>query len=231
MIWIWILLGVFGCVIACMFSKLHIRFIMTRHGTDDHFLVSVKGLFGLLRLNYEAPIIQFKGIGEGLMMALGDDEAAAQDETENRVKVNIEKLRRAYEKYRELLAYTAGFVEWLNWILGKLHCTKFRWHTNVGTNDAAETAIYAGSLWVLKTAPLGYLLKRIQMEVKPDIAVNPTYNMPQFSTEAAVKFTIRLGWAILSIFRILPRILRVKGGLHTWRKIIVRTRGIRTSGT
>lgn len=220
--WLWLLIIVLLLIMVVVFSKIHIQLFFKKIDDNEHLIVDLSGLFKLIHREIEIPVILFKGLQEGILFKEGSKPTSNNIDTDKKLKLTRHTLQRAWKNRKALLAHTADYKQWMTKTLTRVHCTQVRWHTELGTNDAAQTAICVGGVWAIKTMLFRLLFQHVQLDAKPDLAVNPMYNIPQFSTEAAVKMYIRTGWTLLAVFLLLLRILRIKGGIQTWRRIIFR---------
>ncbi|HEY0827376.1 MAG TPA: DUF2953 domain-containing protein [Bacilli bacterium] len=218
--WIALVIAVLGLVVVVN-SFIVVRFFFTRDHQDETLLIDGKALFGLIRYRYKMPYFIFKGMEEGILV---QSEVINRNDNELKAvgqeKINKHKVLEIYYKTRRLITHVFGFTQWLTQTMCHLRCTKLQWKTNVGTGDAAETAVTIGLVWGLKSSLMSVALKYMCFDVKPMLAVNPQYTKAHFSTELACVVKIKLGFAMLSGMMLIYRILRVKGGMKTWQNIL-----------
>jgi len=221
MSWPWIVgaLAVLLFVIAS--SSIQCRFTVLRNHNDDEVIIDLHTLYGLVKQRIAIPVIKFLNLQDGLNLK-SEVVNKQNDHLETGMKERItgEKIKRAFENVRILLANCFHFHSWMLKTLSHVRCTRFYWKTNIGVGDAAETAMTVGMVWGLKSSLLGFLFRFIRLETKPVLNVVPQYNALAFSSEVQVLLKIRVWHVITAIIQLLIRILKVKGGLKSWRRVL-----------
>ena len=210
---------------ACSEVRAHI--VYTREGQDDQFDVKIKALFGLLHFHYSVPSIKFESLLKGISV---EREVSTNmpipnaDKLKSNNDINIDRkfVISSYEKWKVLVHHVLGFHHWFISTLRHTHCTKISWATDIGLDDAAETAITTGMIWGLKTSILGAFFHRIKLEAQPQLAVVPQFNQTMFRTHLDCSLMIRMGYALYAGLRLFVRIVKVKGGLRTWEKTLTK---------
>lgn len=171
---------------------------LQRAGSLDHLSIRIRGLYGAVRYHYE---MQLKMDGRRSLSIF------------NNMKGGLAFLKN-----------TEGATEWAKETLRKIRCTELRWMTHIGVQDAAATAICVGSAWAVKSAMLGFLFQFLRLKTKPVITVSPQYNQTMLTTEARVTLKVRAGSLIWSMFRLMMRIFKAKGGKWLRRQLFRRKR-------
>lgn len=221
MAWVWILLVImFVMTVVALLSRVRAHIVYSREGDDDQFHVQIKALFGALRYRYSLPIIKFEGMKQGVSLQREKTTNIPMPDTKDHITVDRKYIVYRYEQTKQLISHVLGFHRWLMSTLKRTHCSQISWITNVGLDDAAETAITTGMIWGLKTSILGIIFNHIQLEAQPQLAVVPQFNDPQFQTHFDCIIRIRLGYAMLAGLHLLVRIYKVKGGIRTWQNIL-----------
>lgn len=223
MAWVWILLVimfVMTVVALALLSRVRAHIVYSRESEDDDFYVQIKALFGAIRYRYSLPTIKFEGLKQGVSLETEKTTNIPMPDSKDHINVNRKVIVSRYEQFRELISHVLGFHRWLISTLKHTHCSQISWITNVGLDDAAETAITTGMIWGLKTSILGIIFNHIQLEAQPQLAVVPQFNDPQFQTHFDCIIRIRLGYAMLAGLHLLVRIYKVKGGIRTWQNIL-----------
>jgi hypothetical protein len=67
---------------------------------------------------------------------------------------------------------------------------------------------------------MGFLFRFIKLDVRPEINVSPQYNKTEFSTQMLFILHIRMYYVASAGIHLLYRILKVKGGLKTWQRVL-----------
>lgn len=224
MIWPWILGAVVVLVVFMACSSIQCRFTVVRKQQDDEIVVDFHTMYGLVKQRISIPVIKFLNVQEGLNYKT---EVVNKTNNEllqgNKNKLTSRRIREAFDNFQVLLAHCFQFNNWFRETLSQVRCTEFYWKTNVGVGDAAETAMTAGMVWGLKSSLLGYLFRFVQLETRPVIQVVPQYNAVTFSSEVQVLAKIRVYEIMIALCRLLLRIMKIKGGLRMWRKVLFKT--------
>ncbi|WP_282935678.1 DUF2953 domain-containing protein [Paenibacillus sp. RC67] len=221
MIWPWILGAVVVLIVFLACSSMQCRFTVVRKQQDDEIVVDLHTMYGLVKQRIAIPVIKFLNLQEGVNLKTEvvnkSNNQLMQGKQSN---ITHHTIKEAFNNFQLLLAHCFEFNSWFRETLRHVRCTEFYWKSNVGIGDAAETAMTAGMVWGLKSSILGYLFRFVQLETRPVIQVVPQYNMVTFSSEIQVLAKIRVYEIILALCRLLFRIMKVKGGLRMWRKVL-----------
>ncbi|SFK92660.1 Protein of unknown function [Paenibacillus sp. 1_12] len=217
----WIIAAVVVAVAALLSSPIRCRLTIVREAQDDDITFDVHGLYGMVKKRIAVPFIQFKNFVEGVNV-----ETAYIDKKEHQLvsvkdeKITKRSIKESFDNALELLGNCFHFHEWLTATLTHVRCIQFDWKTTVGVGDAPETAVATGMIWGLKSTMLGFLSRFIKLDARPKLQVIPQYNQTKFSTEVLVKLQISMWFILIAGIRLLARILKVKGGLKTWRRVL-----------
>jgi hypothetical protein len=222
--WIWIATGIGLIVnIAVMLSFIHCKVCVERTGDNDSLFVQIRALFGFIRYRYDIPVIDYKGVFGGVeIFSERINENKGENLNDQHRKLTPSSLKRNFGKFKRLLEHANGLTEWIKGSMSHVHCTKLRWQTYLGVGGADDTAVVTGFIWGVKSTLLAFLSKRIRLETRPHIEVNPLFNRSLFSMNLLCIVKIRFGYAIIAGLLLAVRILTAKGGLKTWRNILFR---------
>lgn len=201
-----------------------VDFRFSRDGEDDQLSVRFRVLYGLVRYKLEVPVITFR-LFEGLVMEekLGNANQKKKLNSSKK-KIGRREVLRSWRTYQLLLGHTLGFGDWLRRVLRQIRCGQLRWSTAVGAGSAPETAIAVGAVWAVKMSALGALLSLIRLEAQPEVAVQPDFQTATFKTSLQCQFKVRLGFIVYAAWLLVVRIVKVKGGVQTWRRILMKRR-------
>lgn len=89
------------------------------------------------------------------------------------------------------------------WTLNRLKITQMDWHTNVGAGEASSTGMVTGSIWSLKGLLIAFLRETSYVACSLHVNVNPYFQHQILSSQIKMKFSIRLGQAILGGLKIM----------------------------
>ncbi|KJF28171.1 DUF2953 domain-containing protein [Clostridium aceticum] len=189
--------------------KIEVRFI--REGENDELNITISILKGLLKYKTTIPFIDFLNNGRNIITANIYKKAkvsntnAIEDEKEEKefnydeIKIIIKKGHYYYKKYCEVLHY----------IHKRITINKVLWKTNIGLEDAADTAIISGILWGIKSN-LMTLLKRKLRPQRIYIDVVPCYVSKKFGVIFDCIVTLKIGYIIIAGIKLLST--KIKGG-------------------
>ncbi|WP_019536711.1 DUF2953 domain-containing protein [Paenibacillus ginsengihumi] len=229
MVWWWaagIVIVLIGLLLA---SDVRLRLDARRLHNNDHYEVELRALYGLIRRKYGVPMISAASFG----LELKTEQINRRSEQlmrENKRKVTLEQIQTAIERFRHLLQHTPDFYQWLRDTLRHVHCMRMEWKTGIGAGHAPETAFAAGMIWGLKTSLLSYIFRFIRLDAQPKLQVMPCFNELRLTTEAEAHFRIRIIYLFQSMFILLFRVLKVKGGLKAWQNVLVKSPSARGQG-
>lgn len=219
--WGWALLAFVVLMFALGASSVSFQVFYSRVKDNDRFYIFVKAVYGLVRYRYEVPLIKFKGLDKGFWIKQEHvNETGDKLMAEGSEKIDRERIVHYYKKMKEGLRATLEMKRWILDTMTRLTCTELTWTTRIGLGDAAETAITTGIVWTLKSSLLTYMFQHIKRCTKPRVQVVPDYSQVHFSTQFSCIAKIRLGHAIFAGLVLMIRIMKVKGGVKTWRNIL-----------
>lgn len=223
MLWLWISLAFVVVIVIVMVSYVEIQGVHVYRATHRHVRYDVRALFGLVRLSFNIPIFKFKGFDEGFEL---DAQVGAQGANDNisdmKQQITWTKLKEWYALSKLLMSHVDDFFEWLMASLARVKCTEFRWHTELGTGDAASAAMLSGVAWGMKSTVAGAICHTISLHTKPQMNVVVKFNETIFSTQLIVTFKVRHVELVRVPWTLFIRICKIKGGLNVWRKSMIR---------
>ncbi|WP_404453594.1 DUF2953 domain-containing protein [Virgibacillus necropolis] len=91
----------------------------------------------------------------------------------------------------------------ISWVLKKLSIHKLHWHTNVGAGEASSTGMLSGGVWSIKGLVIAFLREASHVACSFHVNVIPYFQHKLFNSEIDMKFSIRVGHAILGGLKIL----------------------------
>jgi hypothetical protein len=215
------LLALIALVIIVCFSPIVGRLYISRENqSNDEILVEVKSLYGLLRLRYEIPMIEFHGFKEGFVFK---KEASGKGPTSTLMKgiekIGKEQIIRFFKETRYLLQHTMQLKKWLKQTLSYIHVSEFRWKTQVGFGDAPWTALSTGMIWGIKGWLCGWLLNKMKLDAVPELNVVPQFNRAGYSTQITIVAQMRVGRLLFVLMLLAFRIFKARDGFKAWYRI------------
>lgn len=170
-------------------SNLKFKFSLIKYDKDDSIVVSLTSLYGIFRHTKTIPVVD---------LIRGDKDISILDAvsgtTDKRDK-SLEHDNPAYNMFdtkKIATNYKKIYTKYEHYIKERLIFNNIYWHTRVGTNDAAETAVLVGAIWAIKASIVSFIIKRYNF---PEISINvvPDYNISVFETSIDCIFSIKLG--------------------------------------
>ncbi|RKL66729.1 hypothetical protein CR203_12880 [Salipaludibacillus neizhouensis] len=152
-------------------------------------------------LDKESPSIVFKE----------SDEALEEDGQDKKKKFSIFELIYDLELLSEFLRNTVGFYKILQKFLKKISITNLSWDTKFGLEEADKTGAACGVVWSLKGGILGILAKYMKLKSSPNMQVQPLFNQLYLSSSFQCMVSFRMGYAILTVIKVLLHRRKVKG--------------------
>lgn len=221
--WIWIGLVIAFIVLAisaCV-SDIEIHFHFNKIQKDDNIAVKIRMLYGLIKLRYDIRQIKYKGLDLGFFLKKSrKDNVLVGHESQDKLQIDWDKVQTFLENAQILLRHTEDLTRWIKNTLIRFRCNYLVWSTQIGFNDAADTAVASGFIWSGKGLLVGGLSHLIKLQKMPELSVQPHFNSPQFSTELRCIAKIRFGYAIFAGVILLVRVVKVKGGLKSWQSTL-----------
>lgn len=195
---------------------------VSKQGKNDEVVFNIKMLYGLIRFHYELPMMKFENMKKGIIIKVEKRKNVGSRKAEDtETHVNKRKIDIWMREIQEILEATESFKIWLKRTLSRLSIVKFTWSTTFCVGDAASTGVVTGLIWSTKTFIVGWLSYQVQMKNYPQLLVIPVFDdRPQFSTEMSCTAHISCGYAIYAGMVLMVRVLKIKGGLKSWKKIM-----------
>lgn len=222
--WIW--LGGIGLLIALLLaavliSNVHVHFTFSKHKSDDYAKITVRLLYGIVRMNYEIPSIVFRNMKEGFLVKTEQRMSHSRGEAEGSERVNKRKVKKWAKEIKIMLRATDALKLWVKQTLTRVHMTHLSWSTHIGVGDAAYTAILTGWVWSIKSIIIGFLSYQIKFEQLPVLQVVPVWeDEMEFRTELDCQMKIRMTAVLIAGLTLLTRVLKVEGGWRMWLRIL-----------
>lgn len=212
-----VLLILVALLILVMASTITIRVHLILRSKEYRMIVRIRMLYGLVNARIEVPImLNDNGIEYTVKYFSKQSEGTSQDLMENS---KFQKLR--FNDYRHLFQATDGFKDWFLNTMSNVRLSEIRWSTSLALDNAAETAVAAGTVWGVKHTILGWLSFHLRMKSTPELHVLPEFNgPPQLSTDFSCVARISCGRAIIAGLKLVIRVLKIKGGLKIWQNTL-----------
>ncbi|UHA72926.1 DUF2953 domain-containing protein [Paenibacillus sp. 481] len=216
-----ILLLLIALLIAFLSTHLECKILLHKAGKHERVLLLVRLLW--VRWRYEFRTVLFAGVDEGFMVGVKEEDNFASGHSHrSKGRINKQTIRRFVGRIWELAYHTAALKEWLYRSLNYIRCDLFIWESEVGVKNPATTSILTGLLWGVQSAATGWFTYQIRFQQTPYLSVVPNYKQPYFSSRVVCITKIRVAHAIVAVVMLIIRITRTKGGVKTWRNILLK---------
>ena len=196
-------------LIAVYHTHIYIKLRFQRHDNNDNILIRVYAWRGLLSYVIKVPVVEVDWRDEMLWLE------SEMKETKGNRRVNtvferhlIKKIvdficwhprrfRRLVNKMREKIGQTRLIIRELQRKVrfDQLHC-----NIKFGMEDAAGTALAAGSFWLVRGLLLPAMYSRMALGVRPVCRITPVFGKDILAVELECILRIRLGNIIYALY-------------------------------
>ena len=194
-----------------LYSDLKVRFSYIKRGEDNDIIIDWTGLHGIFRYtkrisaadmvkmdgNIPAPWIDARAMENKDNESIDDDKPV----------YNIYEIKKIIDNYKKIYI---KYEPYIKKVREKLILNNISWYTEIGTGDAAETAVTVGAIWAIKTSVIFLISKNHNL---PEVSINvvPNYNINTFETTIDCIFSIKLGYIINANIKVL--LAQIKDGV------------------
>jgi hypothetical protein len=209
---LWILLGLGVMVVLLSLTTVRCHIQYKRVDADDRINVTFRW-WKWFRLRWTVPSLQLSGLTEDGKL-LPHLQATVRQSRRRRWQERLSwgVLRRMHRQSVWLREHVHHLHQWFRNLLRRFHVESLRWHSAIGTGDAAETGVLTGLAWGLKSTVVGVAGAYVQWDRPPQIQVDPVFHEPHLETDFQCIVRFRIGHAILAGIRLLLN-FRVRGGV------------------
>jgi hypothetical protein len=222
--WFWLAVAAVGLLAAVCASDVAVRGRYRRVGADDDAEFEIRALFGLIRRRMVVKAFDWSWSDGELLIRRGRRGAEMTDVDRD----DVERFIRNTKLALRLTFHMTGVVKRL---IARVRLTEWKWETAIGVRDAFWTAMMTGAVWSVKTGMAGILSRRLRLCAAPALRVEPLFGSAVFKTNLAFTARIRAGWLLLAGLVMFGRILRVKGGIEGWMKLLTQADGAKPRHT
>lgn len=210
-----VLLFVILLLILVLRSKITMRFGILLSDKESKVNIRIKMLFGLFRREYEIPFRIKNGAIELEIKKVPDTKGGPEEDA---VPVKSNPMSFRLQNTGSGLTRTKSFKRWMKRTLTRFRLKELEWTTQVGLDNASETAVVTGLFWAIKHTVLGWISYKLTMEKIPEVDIKPVFNgPPQISTEMHCIAEISCGKAMYAGLVLMVRVLKMKGGIKSWQ--------------
>lgn len=226
-LWLGIPLGLLIlAMILVLSSSIDFRIRCYKHDKNDLLELDVKTLFGLIKLHYELPRLVFKGLEQGVFGKFKETGTATTGvDTVKEEQFDKERIEHWRDNVQLAVKSTRGLKKWFKETVAHVKISKLDWSTDFSLGDAADTAIVSGAVWGLKWSIVGFISQWVKLKHNPRVFVKPVFqDEHSFSMEFVCEGKLSVSYAVYASLQLLLGVLREKGGIAQWRKLLKRMR-------
>jgi hypothetical protein len=205
--WVYIvilMLAIFGLLIIFSKVKIHIQF--AREADTNHFVINIKALYGLLRIEKKSELkSKMDKLAIGIKSEDTDDSDSKKEKKSNKFNITLKEF---YYKIKDFIQFLERTDNLSGVILGftrKVKIKKLFLKMEFGYADAAKTAQKYGVHWAIVGSELAFIQTVFDLVVYPEIVILPIFHQKTYSMEFLCITEFRVGqlmWAGLKfIFR------------------------------
>ncbi|MBM7614045.1 hypothetical protein JOC73_000554 [Alkaliphilus hydrothermalis] len=201
--------ALFLLFVLLLFSEISIGILVLKNNQREEIVINTRAFYGLLKYRMELPFLQIFKKGNALndLQVNSDIEVSNQEMIKDQKEKNfsldeIQKIYRRvriiYKRYRSIIIY----------VHRRTVFDEIKWETEIGTGDAAATAVTTGFFWMLKSNVITFMGRKVELK---EVAVNvvPCYQGEKFNTSFNCIFTLKFGYIIIAALKMLYR--KIKG--------------------
>ncbi len=188
------------------------RVIYRRVKQDDSAVFQLAGFFGLWKYKVDVPMLDWRWAFPPYLKleTVSQPKSSRNRRVKEEVKPRNAKLHGILARFFRLL--DKGFAV-KRWFYRGIRCRHLRWIMEVGCKDAADTGLAVGGLWSAMGYYVGKLQQNITFQVaKPQVAVYPSFDRPQWRVDFDCIFSVRFGHIIIAGFKVLKIVKLVLRG-------------------
>lgn len=198
-----ILLFILSFILFSLFLRVRIKIDYHHKNRDDHLIVSVQTLFGLIKYKKEIPMIKIAEDSPAFVyeekVKVGPTE---QIKKEEKKEYTADDMINSFKDFKQILTHVIGLHKIVRKFLKKVTVEKLSWSTTIGLDDAAHTGLATGAIWAIKGSIVGFLSKLMRFPHYPSISVIPEFNQWKNETKFICIFHFRIGHAIFAGMKI-----------------------------
>lgn len=190
-------------IIFCLLAKLEVEIkIILKNGVNYSFLI-IRLLRGILRLRIN---LSFKGLNQNFFsIILRKTDSSLDKET------SLEEVFKFFQKNHKRLLSNAGISKYL---FSKTEIRSLSLNLEIGTGDAAQTAIISGAIIFIFSTIQFYIRNRYSLGSQI-LQVIPYFQRQVFNMDLDCIIHLRIGHIIIAGIRIIGG--KLKGGERSGR--------------
>ncbi|PEY42404.1 Yvgn And cofactor Nadph [Bacillus cereus] len=125
---------------------------------------------------------------------------------ENKIMAQLDSIGELIKKLQEIHTIIKGFLK-------KVKINKWRWHSQIGTGDAASTGIVTGYAWGIKGMTAGALGQYTHVIDVPEFEITPVFQGKGFASRCELTASFRIYRAVVIGVKLLMFMRKQRSGI------------------
>lgn len=207
-LFLWAVLALLvALIMILLFSKIEGNIEFSPYPVKHQLHVTVKACWGMIQFRFASPFVDIDLIDRFV------HKRPSKLIPHNLVWF-VHRIFLLIHKFQYVRNHLVNSSLWVRHSLKKIVCEQFVCSTQFGVQEASRTAIYAGSIWLVKSTLTRWALKKFTLRTKPQLAVKPRYQEYHFSLQLRLLISIRVVHLLGVFLQFLYLLLRSKHRLQ-----------------
>ncbi|PLR68417.1 DUF2953 domain-containing protein [Bacillus sp. UMB0893] len=203
-LWIWITASaLFLFIFLLIYMKITVIFDLKHVGDDDEIKVKFKAIFGILKYTIKIPLVKVDPNGPNILIKEEKKMGGTSEPKEIDEKISPNDMLASIKDFKELTEHIVHLNKIVRKFLSHVQISKFKWHSQLGTGDAATTGMIIGPGWTLKGSVVGIISSYMKLKSRPNLSIEPNFYQKSSKTNLSCMLHFRIGHAIVAGIRLL----------------------------
>jgi hypothetical protein len=186
---------VFIILLLCLI-RINIAIEYNRDGVNDHIILSLFILKGLVKYKYEIPEVKTKRKGF-IFKKVKEKGKKEKDKSKKREKISYGYILKRIKYYRNLKkSYGVLIEKILRYLKCRLQIKKLDFSATIGTDNAHQTAVLIGLCWSFAGLILSFIHNNLNL-IEKNINIKPDYMGKKFKVDLFCILNVRIGHIII----------------------------------
>lgn len=206
-----IMLSVAFILLALCLIRINIALEYNREGVNDHIVLSLFILNGLVKYKYEIPKV--KAAKRGFIFKKVKEKGKKEkDKSKHKGKISYGHVLKKIKYYRNLKnKYNVLIEKIIGYLKCRLQIKKLDLSVTLGTDNAHHTAVLIGLCWSVAGLILSFILNNLNL-IEKNINIKPDYMGKKLKVDLFCILSVRIGHIIIVGLIYLVHIIRSKLG-------------------
>lgn len=187
----WLIIGIGILLLTILFLKISLKITLLYTEIEKQCLLQVE----IWKFRYTFDVLerikkQQKKTGQKI------EKAEKEGGIENKVMAQIDSIGEIVKKLQEIHSV-------LKKNLKKVKINQWRWHSQIGTGDAASTGIITGFAWSIKGMVVGIAGEYMHIINIPELEITPVFQGKGFASTCELTVSFHIYRSIITVFMLL----------------------------